>query len=131
MSSNNSNSDDNNDNNSNSGDDSDAGSTNDSPVTTTVKSNFFNKINLTSSEQDEVVKEWNFKWRSRQRMAWTALITMIIITVIMMFGVSAEKIDKLSSIISWFYGATATITITYMGTAAASNIFQMKFKNGK
>tara|TARA_Y100000034_G_scaffold135973_1_gene210068 strand:+ start:5957 stop:6199 length:243 start_codon:yes stop_codon:yes gene_type:complete len=59
---------------------------------------------------------------NRRRMAWIALIAMLIVTGLMMFSVDETRLDKLSDMTTWFYMAMASIIGTYMGVTTYANI---------
>lgn len=64
------------------------------------------------------------RWKNRRRMAWVALIAIILLTV-SCFGLPIERIKALEMIITWFMTAMTTIVATYMG---ASTVAQIKGK---
>lgn len=57
------------------------------------------------------------RWQNRRRMAWLSLISMIGITVMILFTnmVSIEKLKVLSEVITWFYFCSASVIGAYMG----------------
>ncbi len=56
------------------------------------------------------------RWKNRRRMAWIALISMVILTGVLLFGpISETRIKVLSEPISWFYFAMASVIGAYMG----------------
>ena len=57
------------------------------------------------------------RWKNRRRMAWLSLISMIVVTVLILFTefVSIERLKVLSEVITWFYFCCASIIGAYMG----------------
>lgn len=57
------------------------------------------------------------RWQNRRRMAWTSLLSMIAVTIIILFTdfVSIEKLKVLSEVITWFYFCCASVIGAYMG----------------
>ena len=56
------------------------------------------------------------RWTNRRRMAWTALLSMIGITLALLFAPIAEtRIRILAEPITWFYFAMASVIGAYMG----------------
>lgn len=65
----------------------------------------------------------NKRWKNRRRMAWVSLISMVLITVLILFTnlVPESRLKILSEVITWYYFASASIIGAYMGfTAYAS-----------
>lgn len=62
------------------------------------------------SEKDNTIR-----WNSRRRMAWIALISMVIVTFLMLFVVDSSKLSSLEIVISWFYMGCVSIVGSYMG----------------
>ena len=57
------------------------------------------------------------RWKNRRRMAWTALIYMIIKTILLLFAVDPERISVLTEPLVWSYFSAAAIVGAYMGAA--------------
>ncbi len=56
------------------------------------------------------------KWRGRRRMGWVALISILVVTMLLLFGpISKERLAILAEPITWFYFAMASIIGAYMG----------------
>lgn len=64
----------------------------------------------------------NYQWRHRRRMAWTAFISILIVTFLCMFIVDIERLGKLETVVTWFYMAMASIVGAYMGFATYASI---------
>lgn len=58
------------------------------------------------------------RWKHRRRMAYTALVSMLVLTAYAVSPwIDIERLDKLSDVIEWFYFAMASIVGAYMGFA--------------
>jgi len=57
------------------------------------------------------------QWQNRRRMAWVALISMLIVTFCMLFYVKESRLSSLDSVVTWFYTAMAAIVGSYVGFA--------------
>lgn len=56
------------------------------------------------------------KWSNRRRMAWLAFISMVLVTVALLFApIETSRIKILTEPISWFYFAMASVIGAYMG----------------
>ena len=56
------------------------------------------------------------RWKNRRRMAWLSLISMVLVTVVLLFApISIERIKTLSETIEWYYLSMASIVGAYMG----------------
>lgn len=57
------------------------------------------------------------RWQNRRRMAWTALISMVLFTFFILFSncIPVEKLKVLSDVITWFYFSMSSIIGFYMG----------------
>ena len=55
------------------------------------------------------------KWRGRRQMAWFALISMIIGTLLCMFAVPVERLKIIEELLSWYYLAASSVVGAYMG----------------
>jgi hypothetical protein len=55
-------------------------------------------------------------WQNRRRMAWTALISMIGVTIFLLYGpIPDSRLKILADPITWFYFCDASIVGAYMG----------------
>ena len=59
---------------------------------------------------------------NRRRMAWTALIFMIVQTLLLFFVVDPERTKVLAEPILWSYFSNAAIVGSYMGAATFEHI---------
>ena len=56
------------------------------------------------------------RWKNRRRMAWTSLISMLFITLCLLFApIDNERLKVVSEPITWFYFASASVIGAYMG----------------
>jgi hypothetical protein len=55
------------------------------------------------------------RWKNRRRMAWTALISMIVTTILILFVVPEPRLALLTEPITWFYFSMASVIGAYMG----------------
>jgi hypothetical protein len=55
--------------------------------------------------------------RGRRKMAWTSLVSMIVITLLMMFIVKESRLESLSSIIDTVLYCLAGVVLAYNGVA--------------
>ena len=53
----------------------------------------------------------------RRKMAWTAMVSMLVATICIFFIVSRERLDLLDDTITWFYTIMGSIVLTYTGAA--------------
>ena len=64
------------------------------------------------------------RWKNRRRMAWISLVSMIIVTVSILFTdiVEIERLKVLTEVITWFYFSCASIIGMYMGATTYASI---------
>ena len=56
------------------------------------------------------------RWKNRRKMAWTSLISMICITLILLTSFVPEtRLKILTDIITWYFFASASVIGAYMG----------------
>lgn len=67
------------------------------------------------------------RWKHRRRMAYMAMLSVMVITVCLVFYVPADKLAALDTIISWFYITMGTIIGAYLGFATLDD----KWKDSK
>lgn len=71
-------------------------------------------INDIAEENPETVAD---TWKNRRRMAWIALISMILFTIYLFTFAPMEKLKPLGDVITWYYMTMSTIVCAYMGLA--------------
>lgn len=52
---------------------------------------------------------------NRRRMAWISLIAILVVTLLSLFIVDTDRLDKLEEIITWFYISMASVVGAYVG----------------
>lgn len=55
------------------------------------------------------------RWKNRRRMAWVSLISMLVVTVLVLFYIPEERLKLLEEVITWFYFSMASVIGCYMG----------------
>jgi len=56
------------------------------------------------------------KWRGRRKMGWVSLISILVVTLLLLFApISEERLKILSEPLTWFYFAMASVIGAYMG----------------
>lgn len=55
------------------------------------------------------------RWTNRRKMAWVALVSMLVITILTLFFVPESRLKILSDVITWFYFSMASVVGAYMG----------------
>ena len=56
------------------------------------------------------------RWKNRRRMAWTALVSMIFVTgVLLVVPIPDARLKVVSEPITWFFFAMASVIGAYMG----------------
>lgn len=62
-------------------------------------------------------------WKNKRKMAWVALISMLIVTCLLMFVITPDRLTIISEPIIWFFFSMASIVGAYMGfSVLASNL---------
>ena len=64
------------------------------------------------------------RWKNRRRMAWLSLVSMITVTILILFTefVSIERLNVLTEVITWFYFCCASVIGMYMGATTWASI---------
>ena len=57
------------------------------------------------------------RWQNRRRMAWTALVAILVVTFLSFFIVDESRLKLLSDVINMFYLSMASIVGAYVGFA--------------
>ena len=57
------------------------------------------------------------RWKHRRRMAYLAMLSVMLITYCLMFKMPVEKIKVLENIITWYYITMGSIIGAYLGFA--------------
>lgn len=83
--------------------------------------NGMDQVALLETEK-ATAEELDDKFKNRRRMAWLAMIAILLATVAMMFFVPVEKIKALENVVTWFYMAMTTVIGAYMGATTMQYI---------
>jgi len=70
-------------------------------------------------EKEILIKK---RWQNRRRMAWVSLVSMIIVTILILFVVPESRLNILSEVITWFYFAMTSIIGAYMSVTTWAHI---------
>jgi len=64
------------------------------------------------------------RWTNRRRMAWTALVSMILVTILILFTdlVPDTRLKILSEVITWFYFCSVSVVGAYMGLTTYASV---------
>ena len=92
-----------------------------SPVVQDIAAAKFNYAQMQAELQIE-----SERWKTKRRMSWVALASMIVATGAMFFLVDQARLSALDSVISWFYMATTTIIGAYIGSSTWEHIANRK-----
>ena len=57
------------------------------------------------------------RWQNRRRMAWIALTSILVVTVLAFFVVAESRLKLLGDVINMFYLSMASIVGAYVGFA--------------
>lgn len=63
----------------------------------------------------EYLKVGSYRWKNRRRMAWVALVAILVVTYWCMFCVRVDRLKELNDIITWFYLTMGSIIGAYVG----------------
>ncbi len=77
---------------------------------------------LESEKTERAIENADKKESQQRKMAWVAMLSMIIFTLIMLTPlISDDRVNALSSIFSMFYVAQAGVVATFFGVQAYIN----------
>lgn len=57
------------------------------------------------------------RWKNRRRMAWIALASILVVTILAFFVVEESRLKLLGDVINMFYLSMASIVGAYLGFA--------------
>lgn len=77
------------------------------------------------------VEAANYMWRNRRRMAWLSFVSILAVTGLCFFWVDIERLEKLETVITWFYMAMASIVGAYMGFSTYASVKGMDVYQGE
>ena len=56
------------------------------------------------------------RWKNRRRMAWTAMVAMLVVVMMLLFGpIPESRIAVVKEPLTWFFFAMASVIGAYMG----------------
>jgi len=55
--------------------------------------------------------------RARRKMAWTALISMLVATTLVFFIVPETRLSLIDNLLTWFFSIMGSIVLAYLGVA--------------
>ena len=64
----------------------------------------------------------SYTWKNRRRMAWGAFVSILIVTGACLFYVEETRLERLETVVTWFYMAMASIVGAYMGFATYASV---------
>ena len=66
------------------------------------------------------------RWKHRRRMAYVALIAILVVTYLSLFKVDKDRLKDLEVIVTWFYVTMGSVIGAYVGCATLDD----KWKKG-
>ena len=88
------------------------------------------KMGLTDSGESDMIRQETFldiemekrRWQNRRRMAWTSLVAMNIITLLLLFApISPDRLKIIAEPLIWSYFAFTSVIGAYMGFTTWAN----------
>ena len=68
-------------------------------------------------EENDPKPDSKSRWQNRRRMAWIALSSILIVTILAFFVVAESRLKLLGDVINMFYLSMASIVGAYVGFA--------------
>lgn len=68
-------------------------------------------------EDNNTTPNQKSRWKNRRRMAWVALVSILIVTILAFFIVAESRLKLLGDVINMFYLSMASIVGAYVGFA--------------
>jgi hypothetical protein len=62
------------------------------------------------------------RWKNRRRMAWSAFVSILVVTALCLFVIPESRLKILTEIITWFYFINGGIIAAYMGFTTMASI---------
>ena len=75
-----------------------------------------------TKKEFETKQSYSMRWTNRRRMAWLALISIVVVTLCAFFLVPVAKLKVLGEVITWFYFTMTAIVGAYMGLTTLSSM---------
>lgn len=66
------------------------------------------------------------RWLHRRRMAYIALVAILVVTYLCMFRIDIKKLNALEVIVTWFYVTMGSVIGAYVGFATLDDKWQNK-----
>ena len=68
-------------------------------------------------EEENPKPDSKSRWKNRRRMAWIALSSILVVTILAFFVVAESRLKLLGDVINMFYLSMASIVGAYVGFA--------------
>lgn len=68
-------------------------------------------------EENKSTPDSKSRWKNRRRMAWIALSSILVVTILAFFVVAESRLKLLGDVINMFYLSMASIVGAYVGFA--------------
>jgi len=68
-------------------------------------------------EENKSTPDSKSRWQNRRRMAWIALSSILVVTILAFFVVAESRLKLLGDVINMFYLSMASIVGAYVGFA--------------
>lgn len=68
-------------------------------------------------EDNNITPNQKSRWKNRRRMAWVALVSILVVTILAFFIVAESRLKLLGDVINMFYLSMASIVGAYVGFA--------------
>ena len=75
-----------------------------------------------TKKEFETKQSYSMRWTNRRRMAWLALISIVVVTFMTFFMIPIAKLQVLGEVITWFYFTMTAIVGAYMGLTTLSSM---------
>lgn len=85
----------------------------------------------TSKELETIYKAKSLRWRTRRRLAYISITSIIMVTYWAFFKLDIDKLNALKDIISWFYTIMGSIIGSYVGFSTIDDKWQNEYKEAK
>lgn len=66
------------------------------------------------------------QWTNRRRMAWASLITMIAMTIALVFYVPINRLAVLADVVTWFFLTMSAVVGSYMGFTTIHSVMSAR-----
>lgn len=76
-------------------------------------------------------KDATDRWKNRRRMAYAALLSIFVVTMLLFFVVPAERLEPLGNVSEWYFIVMGSVVASYVGSASWSDIVELKNRVGR